>query len=181
MSDDDSISGPFYQYVHLTLKYRDTLSAVREKLRTLGIDNGRILDVHYPTRGVVALLIHNDYLPQLTEILEQHQLSILQEFDPLSPANLNDPALSDLDTASRTQKVLDLHQARLLRAVKFVRPYLRGMIARDFVLRGWLSQEQVKSALTAPKVSSSDVSKVTNNDSLSATNQTPHSPLNARQ
>ncbi|MEG2254744.1 MAG: hypothetical protein RSC33_05410 [Vagococcus sp.] len=172
MSDDDSNNGPFYQYAYLNMKYRDTLSAVRSKLRTLGFDNGRILDIHYPTRGVVALLVHQDYLPELETILDSHQLSLLKDFDPLDPSNLNDPALATLDVSTKSEKVLDLHQTRLLRAVKFVRPYLRGMIARDFVLRGWLTQDQVKAALTGPKV--------TNNDSLSDTNQNPDSNLNAR-
>ncbi|GAA5803539.1 hypothetical protein HPULCUR_009021 [Helicostylum pulchrum] len=52
MTDTDTNSGPYYQYVHLPLKYRDKISMVREKLRILGVDNGRILDLHYPTKGV---------------------------------------------------------------------------------------------------------------------------------
>ncbi|KAI9365887.1 hypothetical protein BD770DRAFT_294893, partial [Pilaira anomala] len=68
--------------IHLNLKYRDKASAVRTKLRALGIDNGRILDLHFPTRGVVSILIHSDYLPTLTSILEKHELNPLTDFNP---------------------------------------------------------------------------------------------------
>ncbi|KAI8047015.1 uncharacterized protein B0P05DRAFT_567234 [Gilbertella persicaria] len=42
------VDGPLYEYVYLPNKYRDRLSAFRRKLRLIGLDNSRVLDVHYP-------------------------------------------------------------------------------------------------------------------------------------
>lgn len=169
MSDSDNASGPLYQYVYLNLKYRDKASAVRTKLRALGIDNGRILDLHYPTRGVVSILIHTDYFPTLTSILEEHELNPLSDFNPLDTSTLKDPALASLSEEEKQAKLLELHQSRLCRALNFVRPYLKGLISRDFIQQGWLTPAQVKTALTP-------TTSVTSNNSITATNPS-HSKL----
>ncbi|KAI9332176.1 hypothetical protein BD770DRAFT_333372 [Pilaira anomala] len=156
MSDsDESSTGPHYQYVHLRLKYRDKASAVRTILRALGIDNGRILDLHYPTRCVVSILIHKDYFSTLTSILEKHELQPIEDFNPLYICNLKDPALASLTVKEKRAKLLELHQTRLCRALQFIRPYLKGLISRDFIQQGWLTPDQVKNTLTSttPKIS----------------------------
>lgn len=148
MCDSDNSTGPLYQYVHLNLKCRDKASAVRTKLRALGIDNGRILDLHYTTRGVVSILIHTDYLPTFTTTLEKHELHPLTEFNPLTTCNLKDPALATISKDDNQSKLLELHQNRLCRALQFVRPYLKGLISHDFIQQGWLTPAQFKTALT---------------------------------
>ena len=50
-----------FKYVYLHQKHRMTIRQLRDTLRKLKIDNSRILDVHFPDRGVVGLLIHNDF------------------------------------------------------------------------------------------------------------------------
>lgn len=146
MINTDSNSGPYYRYAHLPLKYRDKISMVLEKLRTLGVDNGRILDLHYPTRGVVYLLIHKDYLDVLTSTLTKHDLTLLDNFDPLDPTNLKDPAFATT-ISEKKEKLLGLHQKRLTHVIQFVRPYLRGIVARGFVQQDWLTSDQIKYAL----------------------------------
>ncbi|KAG2237312.1 hypothetical protein INT48_009045 [Thamnidium elegans] len=74
------------------------LFRIREKLHTLVVDNGRILDLHHPTRGVVSLLIHKGYLDVLTSTLTKHELILLDDFDPLDPTNFKDPAFTTLTT-----------------------------------------------------------------------------------
>ncbi|PHZ17195.1 uncharacterized protein RHIMIDRAFT_288140 [Rhizopus microsporus ATCC 52813] len=44
---------------------------LRSRLRQLDINNSRILDIHYPTRNVVALLVHNDYAPELKSYVQK--------------------------------------------------------------------------------------------------------------
>lgn len=139
-----------YRYVYLPNKYRHRLSVYRNKLRKLGIDNGRVLDIHYPTRGVVALLIHTGYHQELLAILSKYKVEPLGNFDPLSATNITDPELLQLSEDKRKIKAEEFHHVRLLRALKHVREYMRSSVARDFHFQGWLSKEQIATALKTP-------------------------------
>ncbi|KAG1189687.1 hypothetical protein G6F70_009438 [Rhizopus microsporus] len=54
-----------FQYIYIPTKARVPIGQLRSRLRQLDINNSRILDIHYPTRNVVALLVHNDYASEL--------------------------------------------------------------------------------------------------------------------
>ncbi|KAG1487979.1 hypothetical protein G6F53_013655 [Rhizopus delemar] len=54
-----------FQYVYLPTKARVPIGQIRTRLRKLDIQNTRILDIHYPDRNIVALLVHNDYVDEL--------------------------------------------------------------------------------------------------------------------
>ncbi|EPB83447.1 hypothetical protein HMPREF1544_09775 [Mucor circinelloides 1006PhL] len=59
--DPSTLDGPQYMYVYVPNKYRTKLSKYRTTLRGVGFDTGRILDIHYPAKGIAALLIHTEY------------------------------------------------------------------------------------------------------------------------
>ncbi|KAI8098148.1 uncharacterized protein B0P05DRAFT_520669 [Gilbertella persicaria] len=107
------VDGPLYEYVYLPNKYRDRLSAFRRKLRLIGLDNSRVLDVHYPARNVVALLIHSAYKEDLLKVMAKYSLPVLTDFDPFSAANVKDPAFASLDADALSAKARELQQARL--------------------------------------------------------------------
>ncbi|KAG2217957.1 hypothetical protein INT45_001391 [Circinella minor] len=46
-----------YTFVYLPSPYRMPHSKVRKRLRILGIAQARVLDIHFPTKGIVCLLI----------------------------------------------------------------------------------------------------------------------------
>ncbi|KAG2190849.1 hypothetical protein INT47_000270 [Mucor saturninus] len=50
-----------YTYVYYPAKSRISRKHQRNNLKKLGVINGRILDIHYPARNVVALLVHINY------------------------------------------------------------------------------------------------------------------------
>ncbi|KAI8073417.1 uncharacterized protein B0P05DRAFT_548404 [Gilbertella persicaria] len=110
--------GPRFEYVYLPNKYRDRLSAFRRKLRLIGLDNSRVLDVHYPARNVVALLIHSAYKEDLLKVMAKYSL----------PAR-------------------ELQAARLVRAMGYIREQVRRQVAYDFVRQGWLTKEQAGSVV----------------------------------
>ncbi|KAI8046932.1 uncharacterized protein B0P05DRAFT_454044, partial [Gilbertella persicaria] len=128
-----------YEYVYLPNKYRDRLSAFRRKLRLIGLDNSRVLDVHYPARNVVALLIHSAYKEDLLKVMAKYSLPVLTDFDPFSGANVKDPAFASLDADALSAKARELQQARLVRALGYIREQVRRQVAYDFVRQGWLS------------------------------------------
>ncbi|KAI7846694.1 hypothetical protein BDC45DRAFT_562760 [Circinella umbellata] len=93
-----------FQFMYVPCRHRMTIKAMRQILRTLRVDNSRILDVHFPDRQVAALLIHNDYAQSLTEILEKEGIQVKKEFDPLDPSILRDQKLADLTDEERFEK-----------------------------------------------------------------------------
>ncbi|KAI8066963.1 uncharacterized protein B0P05DRAFT_552974 [Gilbertella persicaria] len=121
----------------LANKYRDRLSAFRRKLRLIGLDNSRVLDVHYPARNVEDLL----------KVMAKYSLPVLTDFDPFSAANVKDPAFASLDADALSAKARELQQARLVRALGFIREQVRRQVAYDFVRQGWLSKEQAGSVV----------------------------------
>ncbi|KAG1454594.1 hypothetical protein G6F57_015473 [Rhizopus arrhizus] len=63
-----------FQYLYLPTKARIPLGKLRTTFKKLGVNNGRLLDLHYPDRNIVAVLVHNDYAPELTELLSKKAL-----------------------------------------------------------------------------------------------------------
>lgn len=93
-----------YQFIYLNTRGRDSESVMRYKLRTLHIHSGRVINIHYPDRHVVALLVHNDYAEEATSILTTAGIPPLTSFNPANPALLRDPAFSNLSPEDRTEK-----------------------------------------------------------------------------
>ncbi|KAI9325219.1 hypothetical protein BD770DRAFT_458520 [Pilaira anomala] len=59
-----------FSYVYYPVKSRISRKIQRSNLHALGVTNSRILDIHYPSRNVVALLVHNDYQDELINKLK---------------------------------------------------------------------------------------------------------------
>jgi hypothetical protein len=156
-----------YEFIYLPNKYRDRLSVVRRKLRHLGVDNGRILDIHYPARGTVALLLHSGYREEFEAVLKKHNLSPIENFDPTAATNVSDPVYSGLSDEARQLKAKELHQARLLRGLQHIREHVRRQVAYDYVAQGWLSRTQVMPFLGS--TSASDKVETTDTDDMDVT------------
>ncbi|KAG1435718.1 hypothetical protein G6F56_013863 [Rhizopus delemar] len=104
-----------YKYLYFPSRYREPISSLRAKLQKLKINNARVLDVHYPDRQVVALLLHSDYIADVTAAFAVAKIEPLANFNPLDPALLRDPKLSGLTATERVAKCSEVHQARLKR------------------------------------------------------------------
>ncbi|KAG1480101.1 hypothetical protein G6F46_014541 [Rhizopus delemar] len=61
---------------------------VRSRLAVLGIDPYRILDITFPARSIVGLLVHAQYNDTLTAKLTKAKIPIHQDFEPRDPAHL---------------------------------------------------------------------------------------------
>ncbi|KAI8329795.1 hypothetical protein BC941DRAFT_441904, partial [Chlamydoabsidia padenii] len=111
-------------------------------LHNLGIQTHRILDIHFPTRNVFAMLIHGDYGVTLHDILVSHDiLPIL--FNPNDPTNLTDPKYATMNEDVRRTRVQEVHKGHLLRALRHVRSHVYLPLANALVGQGWLSKEDV--------------------------------------
>ncbi|KAI7858226.1 hypothetical protein BDC45DRAFT_434193 [Circinella umbellata] len=75
---------------------RKPVSDQRENLRQLGIDNSRILDIHYPDTNVMGFLIHNDYATEFLDLMKQHNLEPNTKFNPHNPQYLRNKKYLDM-------------------------------------------------------------------------------------
>ncbi|KAI9473768.1 MAG: hypothetical protein EXX96DRAFT_579264, partial [Benjaminiella poitrasii] len=137
-------SNPGFQYLYLPSRNKETLPRLRDKLAYLKVNNWRVLDIHFPARQVVALLVHNDYASELCSLFAAAGITPLVDFNPLDPQHLNDPRLASLPAEALAHKVLLVHQGRLRRGLKFIRSLpVRHAVAADFCSRHWISEAQL--------------------------------------
>ncbi|KAG2204593.1 hypothetical protein INT45_013587, partial [Circinella minor] len=87
-----------FKFVYLHQHHRMTIKQLHDILRKLKIDNSRILDVHFPDRGVVGVLIYNDYELELTAQLNRRGVQLHNSFDPCHPDIVRDPEFKDKST-----------------------------------------------------------------------------------
>jgi hypothetical protein len=137
-----------FQYLYLPTKARVPVGQLRPRLRKLDINNNRILDIHYPDRNVVALLVHNDYADELRFHLRKFKVTLKDDFDPCNPMILRDPRYSDSTTEERTNIVFMHHCNRMERALRFVRAPVKFAVARYFHTKGWISTETLQETLS---------------------------------
>ncbi|KAI7888815.1 uncharacterized protein EV154DRAFT_425018, partial [Mucor mucedo] len=132
----EQTSTDIFRYLYLPNKYRIRIKDFCQKLRTIGLDNGSILDIHYPACGVVAILIHHNYLTELNAVLVKSDIAPITQFNPTAADYVNDPSLTHLTKGEQTTKAIEFHQTRLIRGLKFIRSYLRRSVAQWFVYQG---------------------------------------------
>ncbi|KAG0847098.1 hypothetical protein G6F17_012837 [Rhizopus arrhizus] len=133
-----------YEYVYLPSRYREPISSLRSKLHKLKINNARVLDVHYPDRQVVALLVHTEYTADLLAAFAKAKVEPIEGFNPLNPDLLRDPKYADLSESDRAAKCTEVHQARLVRALQHIRESVRPAVARSFFVKNWITLDQYK-------------------------------------
>ncbi|KAG2171678.1 hypothetical protein INT43_008058 [Umbelopsis isabellina] len=78
-----------FVYLPKTRKYQR--SEIRSRLCDVGIDTSRVLDIIYPARDVIGLLVHVQYQALLKETLLQKKIKTTDSFDPLDPKHIADP------------------------------------------------------------------------------------------
>ncbi|KAG1373108.1 hypothetical protein G6F61_010460 [Rhizopus arrhizus] len=132
-----------FQYIYVLTKARVPIGQVRSRLRKLDINNNRILDIHYPDRNILALLVHNDYAAELRQQLQRFKITIKDDFDPCSPQNLRDPKYANLPVEERTNRAFMHHCDRMERALQFIRVPVKYAVARHFFSKGWISQKKL--------------------------------------
>jgi hypothetical protein len=100
------------------------------------------LDIHYPARGVVALLLHVQYHEELSAKFKELDIQPLT-FNPLDPANLNDPDLIDQSELAKTLAMQGIHNDRMLRALEHIGSPRSHSVGRSFIEKGWITVEEL--------------------------------------
>ncbi|KAL4208895.1 hypothetical protein CU097_012524 [Rhizopus azygosporus] len=71
-----------FQYLYVSTKAHVPVGKLRSYLRNMGVNNARVLDIHYPDCNITALLIHNDYVTEFKQLLKSKRLHLANNFDP---------------------------------------------------------------------------------------------------
>ncbi|KAI9468872.1 MAG: hypothetical protein EXX96DRAFT_612576 [Benjaminiella poitrasii] len=125
-----------FSYVYYPAKSRISRKTQRSNLSTLGVTNSRVLDIHYPSRNVVAILVHNDYRNDLITTLQATNVHHLEMYSPTDPTSLSDPQYQDLSDDEKRRIATDKHNQRLVRALPFIRTNVCRAVARCFANEG---------------------------------------------
>lgn len=108
-----------YTFVYLRSPHRMPHSEVRKRLRVLGVSQARILDIHFPSKGTVGLLIHRSYEAELHECLKKHDITC-KDYNPIDSSALDDPKHANLSQIDKEQLARDIHQRRIMRTCLFM-------------------------------------------------------------
>ncbi|KAI7862413.1 hypothetical protein BDF14DRAFT_1999150 [Spinellus fusiger] len=80
-------TGPsVYKFVYVPCCQYLKYGQVRKMLGSLKIQQSRIIDIHFPARGTVALLVHSSYKKELEEHLKKLKISPVKDFNPVTKA-----------------------------------------------------------------------------------------------
>ncbi|CAO3588472.1 unnamed protein product [Absidia cylindrospora] len=66
-----------FEMIYIPSRHRLTRAAARLRLRSLGIHTHRIIDIHFPARNLIAMLVHEDYGVTIRQTLDSHQVPVL--------------------------------------------------------------------------------------------------------
>jgi hypothetical protein len=98
--------------------------------QNLSIDPVRILDIPFPARSVISILIHAAYHTEFLAALTGAKVRPPENFNPLDPKHIADPQFADMATNDRTRLAAAIHQDRCVRTRYFLRPYLAPSVSK---------------------------------------------------
>ncbi|KAG1324726.1 hypothetical protein G6F57_014232 [Rhizopus arrhizus] len=138
-----------FEYIYIPRSRKMTYTEARRRLGRLGVDTWRVLDVSFPAHSVVGLLVHLQYKPALVSLLEKAKIKVLDQFDPLDPDNVADPAFSSASLEVRQEKMAHISNERCLRTLERLRYPVAVAVSRFFLANAMVSDEAVSDVLAA--------------------------------
>jgi regulator of replication initiation timing len=143
----NAVSGPQgFTFVYINRSRRYNRTEVRKNLRLLGVEASRVLDVMFPARDIIGLLVHVQFEPVLKATLAAAKVAVIDNFDPTSSEHLADPKYATQNADTRTVIAMGLHRDRCLRALEFLKKKEKapvGPVAREFLSAGWIDEEDI--------------------------------------
>ncbi|KAI8330231.1 hypothetical protein BC941DRAFT_456907 [Chlamydoabsidia padenii] len=139
-----------FQYVYLNTNKRLPTKELRTKFRRLGITTSRLLDIHYPTKNVLAILVHNDFTAEFLEHMTKFDIRPINDFDPNDPAHLQDPEYTsaNLTEDDKATHMITILNQRMRRTLEYIRTPLQRAVGTYFVQQGWIDETELVEILT---------------------------------
>jgi hypothetical protein len=146
------VSGPQgFEYLYFPRGRKASPTELRKKLRLLGVDTRRVLDICFPARSVVGILVHIQFKDELISCLGKAKIGLIENFDPLAPANLGDPKFANEPEETRAREMMGIHARHCEDALDFLRYPVAVAVARQFLALGWVTDEAVSEILSNKK------------------------------
>ncbi|KAL0081997.1 hypothetical protein J3Q64DRAFT_1865600 [Phycomyces blakesleeanus] len=121
-----------YEFVYLPAKRYIKYQEMRKILSSFKIPTSRILDIQFPARGTVALLINRESRKELITLLGKAKVTPLYNFDPTTTNVIADPKLKEESIEVRARKAQALFDARLVKVCLRMPTYLGHSIIQYF-------------------------------------------------
>ncbi|KAI9244482.1 hypothetical protein BDA99DRAFT_566233 [Phascolomyces articulosus] len=103
-----------YKFVYMGVPRRALHSEIRKALNLIGIAKERIIDIQFPTHGIVGILVHASYEKEVRELLTQAKLAPKDEFNPTAASTIGNPTLlATLSEEECTLEAKKLYQERM--------------------------------------------------------------------
>ncbi|ORE01901.1 hypothetical protein BCV72DRAFT_319794, partial [Rhizopus microsporus var. microsporus] len=115
---------------------------LRSRLRQLNVNAHHILNINYPDRHLVALLIHNDYEVELHSQLKKFKIPIQDDYDPLDPSSLRDPDYDDWDEANRTAAARSLFLGCILHSLDYLKGSVKQAVTNFFANKEYIDHNE---------------------------------------
>ncbi|KAK4521147.1 uncharacterized protein ATC70_013092 [Mucor velutinosus] len=136
-----------YQYVYIGRSGKTLRSEIRRTLKAIGVDTSRILDINFPASEAIGILLHTQYVAEFLALLRASESEILEDFDPLNPANIADPKYDAYSEHDRMDLIAEMVNARSVDALSHIRPLNVSSVGRWFLDLGWIGQAELDEAV----------------------------------
>lgn len=151
-----------FTFVYYHTKTHLPPGTLRTHLKRLGVNNGRVLDIHYPSSNIVAFLVHLDFLQEFRTHLKSHSISEAIDFNPYIGDYLCDPQFQTMSSRDKDDAAFRIQLKRAERIILKLRPSVRYAVAAYFHEIGditpsfWhkLKQNQASTKSTSPSLAS---------------------------
>lgn len=136
-----------YAYVYIPRSRNLNRRDVRHRFSLLGIETARVIDISFPARSVIGILLHKEYLATFTEILSESKVKFIEDFIPTDATHIADPKYADMPAPQRSRLAVALQQDRCYNTLNFVREYLVPSVSKFFVEKGWINDALARSVI----------------------------------
>lgn len=136
-----------FDYIYIPRSRRLTRKEVRTRLQAMKIDSYRVLDITFPARSVVGLLIHAQYKETLLDRLAKVNIRPRLDFDPCDPKYIADPKHEQKTLSERTYIALSAHSNRCLLGLERLRFPVAAAVGKAFVNMGYIAQDELDKLL----------------------------------
>lgn len=134
-------------------------SQIRRHLRILGIDTSRIIDINFPARGKMGLLVHAQYAQTVINTFAEGKIKAITDLDPQDPQYLEDPKYKSCSQEERVAAAIAIHADRCLAALERLRVDKLRAVGRSFVEMGWIHEEDVHDLVAKAQANDSATKK----------------------
>lgn len=145
---NDSNAPTGYCYVYIPRSRNINRKDVRHRFSVLGIETARVLDISFPARSVIGILLHEEYKSTfLQEVLVDCKVKPIEGFNPCDPVHIADPKYQDWPAPQRARLAVALQQDRCYNTLNFIREYLIPSVSKFFVAQAWIPQALAASVI----------------------------------